>query len=239
MVLQIQDILPYDVFGGIVELLILLVTGIINPSTPEISGFLIIGFIAVLLSFFIVLIFLWMTKKIFLVLYALKDTFTEWVFICGTLMITLFIFTRPVFQPTFYATAVRTAGSELVAVSYIILDIFLWNFWWIAIIILPTLVIYPEIRKKGLWKHVVGCFLITLILRYCFEYLLIFTYLEPYSVFSDSVAYTEPNFNLFYGGMVLVTLILAFVSYKILHELEQKIPWVKSSLSPDKNQAVF
>lgn len=235
MVLHIQDILPYDMFGGIVEILIFLVTGMSNSSTLEKPEFLITGLVAFLLSLLMILIFLWITKKTFMVLHTLKDPFTEWVFIGGTLIATLFVFTRPVFQPTVYATAVKTAGSELVAISYLLLDIFLWNFWWVVVIILPTLIIYPEIRKKGLWKHVVGCFLLTVVLRYLFEYLLTFTSIEQYSVFSDGIAYAEPDFNLFYGGMILITLILAFVSYKILHELEQRVPWVKFCLSAENN----
>jgi hypothetical protein len=235
MVLQIRDILPYDVFGGIIELLIFLVNAITDSSTFSKLEFVITGSIAVLLSFLIILMFLWMTKKIFMVFHSLEDPFVEWVFTCGTLIATLFIFTRPVFQPTFYATAVKTAGSELIAISFIFLDIVLWNFWWIAVIIFPTLIIYPEIRKKGLWRHVVGCFLITIILRYLFEFLLTFTFLKQYSVFSDGIAYSETDFNFFYGGMILITLVLAFVSYRILMELEQRVPWVKSCLSTEKN----
>lgn len=237
MVLQLQGILPYDVFGGIVEIFIFLITGIINSTSLAGSEFVITGAIAFLLSFLIILLFLWITKKTFMIRHAIRDPFVEWVFVCGTLAATLLLFTRPVFQPTLYATAVKTAGSELVAISYILLDIILWNFWWIAVVIFATLVLYPEIRKKGLWKHVVGAFLITLLLRYLFEYLLMFTPVKPYSVFSDGVAYAEPNFNFFYGGMILVTLILAFVSYRILHEIEKRVPWVRACLSTEEDQA--
>ena len=230
-VFQVTDILPYDLFGGIVKFLYFL-SGALSQTFPGIPVASWLTWIfALLISAGIILLFLWITKKLFLVLLALQDSYAGPILIGGILCITIFRFLSPVKKPLCFTGVIQNAGNEIFAVLSYTWDLFIWNFWWILVVILPVYFLYPEIREQKLWKHVVACFGLTVILRYCLEYCLFFTRLKNYSVFSDGIAYREPHFNFFYLAMIVLTLILAIVSYRVILYLERKVPRIHSLLS--------
>jgi len=200
-----------------------------SPAIPVASW--LTWILALLISAGIILLFLWITKKLFLVFMALQDAYAGPILIGGILCITIFRFMSPVKKPLHFSSVIQNAGNEIFAVLSYTWDLFIWNFWWALVVILPVYFFYPEIRKQKLWKHVVACFGLTVILRYCLEYCLVFTRMKNYSVFSDGIAYREPHFNFFYLAMIVFTFFLAIVSYRVILYLEHKVPRVHSLLS--------
>jgi hypothetical protein len=232
-VLQINDILPYDLFGEIAGLLGGLFNGILHPSPgmPGATG--IIWALAFFISMGIILLFLWITKNLFLKFRDMQSCFIELILVSGILCVTVFRFLTPINKPLYFAAAAKQVGNEIIAVLFFVWDLFIWNFWWVLVVILPVYLLYPEIRERKLWKHVVACFALTVFLRYVFEYCLAFTVMKNYSVFTPEITYTLPYFNFFYLAMMLLVFFLACSIYEIILYLDQKVPKIHTWLAVD------
>lgn len=100
-------------------------------------------------------------------------------------------------------------------------------FLWIGSIILPTYFLFPEVREQNLWKVVVLCFVLTGIFRYGCEYLLSFTPASALSYVSLEAGRIYAGYNLL---MIPVTIGFAIVSYWLIHEVMQRMPFVRRIL---------
>jgi len=230
MVSKIHDAMPYDVIGATCNSIFQIVTTI--PRHPDyITTFFFTLVLMLGISLLVIILFLLITKHMFLILREIKNRSLELTIIIGLLLITIVRFLIPVIQSFFFSGMPESAGSAGFAMLMLLWDFFIWNFWWVMAAILPAYFMYPEIRQEKRWKEVMACFIILLGMRCILEGILVISPLKAYSVFAEGTTYVQPYFDLGYIVLILAMTGLAFFGYWIIHELKMRVPLVNRWLA--------
>jgi hypothetical protein len=136
-----------------------------------------------------------------------------------------------IFYNLFYLFNIGHLQEILYLAPLVVLWLIINNFFlWIGSIILPTCFLFPEVREQNLWKVVALCFFLTGIFRYGCEYLLSFTPASALSYVSLEAGRIYAGYNLI---MIPVTVGFAFVSYWLIHEIMQRVPFVRRILGAE------
>lgn len=230
MVSKIHDAMPYDVIGATCNLIFQIVTTI-TRHPDYIITFVFTLALMLGLSILVILLFLLVTKHVFLILQELHDRNIELTIIIGLLLVTIIRFLIPVVRSLFFKDVPESSGGSGFALLILLWDFFIWNFWWVMAAILPAYFMYPEIRQEKRWKDVAAGFIFLLGIRCTLEGILVISPLKTYSVFTEGTTYIQPYFDLGYIVLILAMTGLAFFGYWIIHELKQRVPFIHSLLA--------
>ena len=227
---KLHDAMPYDVIGAICNSIFQIVTTI--PRHPDyIITFFFTLALMLGLSLLVIILFLLITKHIFLILREINNRSLELTIIIGLLLVTIVRFLITVIQSFFFTGTSESAGNAGFALLMLLWAFFIWNFWWVMAAILPAYFMYPEIRQEKRWKDVAACFIFLLGMRCILEWILVISPLKAYSVFSEGTTYVQPYFYVGYMVLILAMTGIAFFGYWIIHELKQRVPLVNRWLA--------
>jgi hypothetical protein len=190
-------------------------TNIVNFNSLDITGFAILCIFIV--SFCLILVF-------FSALRSIGDEHKRLVIV--SFILALVMLSNGVFLLNYVGI------RNLIDIPVIFIAVLIANNFvlWMGAIVLPTCFLYPRIQKQNLWKIVGICFFVTGFLRYGSISLIIHNAVPDFSSIIYSEAVIFAGYNLL---MIPVTIGFAITSYWLIHEIMQRVPFVRRILGAE------